>query len=336
MVTSPTILRRHGAPVARLVVLLTLVLAAGCAAKRGNIPAGVTEPDKYLAEQGAAAIADRKWYTAREYYQQLVDGYPQSPLRADAKLGLGDAYLGDGTTEGKLRAEREFQEFLSYFPTHARADYAQYKLAMTHFDQMPKAERDQTETRAALVQFGAFRERYPNSGLMPEVREKERIARDRMSESIYRVGFYYHRSRWYPGAISRFRQVLQEDPQFTNRDALYYYLADSLVTIKRDAEALPLLEKLKQEFEQSEFLEKGETLAAQIRSTLAQQAPSQGTPVLEAPQQAPGVAPAGTGPTISVTAPPAGAAPASRPAPAPAAPTTPSATVKPTPPAAGL
>ena len=77
---------------------------------------------------------------------------------ADAKLGLGDAYLSDGSTEGKLRAEREFQEFLSYFPTHTRADYAQYKLAMTHFDQMPKAERDQTETRAALDQFEAFRQ----------------------------------------------------------------------------------------------------------------------------------------------------------------------------------
>jgi len=331
-------LSRHGAPVARLVVLLTLVIAAGCAAKRGNIPTGVTEPDKYLAEQGAAAIADRKWYTAREYYQQLVDGYPQSPLRADAKLGLGDAYLGDGTTEGKLRAEREFQEFLSYFPTHTRADYAQYKLAMTHFDQMPKAERDQTETRAALAQFAAFRERYPNSALMPEVREKERIARDRLSESIYRVGFHYHRSRWYPGAISRFRQVLQEDAQFTNRDALYYYLADSLVSIKREAEALPLLEKLTQEFEQSEFLEKGGTLAAQVKATLAQQAPSQGTPSLEAPRQPSGAAPASTDPTIAVTAPAAttaapAPAPASSPAPVPAVPTTPSATVKPTPPA---
>src|SRR5688572_8826213 len=106
------------------VVVMTLAVAAaaaGCAAKRGNIPTGVTEPDKYLWEQGKAALDERKWFTAREYFQQLVDNYPQSPFRADAKLGVGDAYLGDGTTEGKLRAEREFQEFLSFFPTHQRA-----------------------------------------------------------------------------------------------------------------------------------------------------------------------------------------------------------------------
>ncbi len=213
---------------------------------------------------------ERKWFTAREYYQQLVDGYPQSPLRADAKLGLGDAYLNDGSTEGKLRAEREFQEFLSYFPTHARADYAQFKLAMTHFAQMPKAERDQTETRAALDQFEVFRTRYPNSALMPDVVEKERIARDRLSESIYKVGYFYHKARWYPGGISRFRQVLQEDPKFTNRDAVYYYLAEALVTVKLEAEALPLLERLEAEFVESEFLLKGAALKEQVKTTLAQ------------------------------------------------------------------
>ena len=150
-----------------LVVLVAMV-AAACATKRGNIPTGVTEPDKYLYEQGTAAMADKKWFTAREYFQQLVDSYPQSPLRADAKLGLGDAYLNDGSTEGKLRAEREFQEFLSYFPTHQRADYAQYKLAMTHFDQMPKAgARSDRDTRRAG----------PVRGVPPEVPQQRADAR---------------------------------------------------------------------------------------------------------------------------------------------------------------
>ena len=261
---------------ASVAVLGTCLLAgglAGCAAKRGNIPVGVNEPDKYLYEQGTKSLEDRKWFTAREYFQQLVDNYPQSPLRADAKLAVGDAYLSDGTTEGKLRAEREFQEFLSFFPTHQRADYAQYKLAMTHFDQMPKAERDQTETLAALEQFQAFRERYPNSALMEEAKANERIARDRLSESIYRVGYFYHRARWYPGGISRFQQVLREDPQFSNRDAVYFYLAEAYVTLKREAEALPLLDKLQEEFVESEFLAKGAALRDQVKATLAQQTP---------------------------------------------------------------
>ena len=264
---------RHRGLVRLVAVAALAIVTAACAAKRTNIPTGVTEPDKYLYEQGQASMADRKWFTAREYFQQLVDGYPQSPLRADAKLGLGDAYLSDGSIEGKLRAEREFQEFLSYFPTHTRADYAQYKLAMTHFEQMPKAERDQTETIAALEQFEAFRQRYPNSPLMADVQANERIARDRMSESIYKVGFFYHRAKWYPGSISRFRQVLQEDPQFTNRDAVYFHLAESLSAVRLEAEALPLLDKLEAEFVESEYLAKGAELRDRIKATLAERTP---------------------------------------------------------------
>ena len=297
------------ARVAVLVLITAAAMVAGCATKRGNIPTGVTEPDKYLYEQGQAAMEDRKWFTAREYFQQLVDNYPQSPFRADAKLAVGDAYLNDGTTEGKLRAEREFQEFLSFFPTHQRADYAQYKLAMTHFDQMPKAERDQTETRAALDQFQAFRERYPNSALMPEVQEKERIARDRLSESIYKVGYFYHKARWYPGGISRFQQVLREDPQFTNRDAVYYYLAEAYVTLKREAEALPLLDKLQEEFLESEFLLKGAALREQVQTTLAQQTPG-------APAGSPAAATPGTAPAGDPAVPAAGSGVVAKPAPA--------------------
>jgi outer membrane protein assembly factor BamD len=306
---------RMGGPARIALLALVTMMMAGCATKRGNIPTGVTEPDKYLYEQGTKAMEDRKWFTAREYFQQLVDGYPQSPLRADAKLGLGDAYLNDGSTEGKLRAEREFQEFLSYFPTHQRADYAQFKLAMTHFDQMPKAERDQTETRAALDQFAAFRQKYPNSALASEVIEKERIARDRLSESIYKVGYFYHKARWYPGAISRFRQVLQEDPQFTNRDAVYYYLAEALVTVKLEAEALPLLEKLEAEFVESEFLAQGAALKERVNTTLASRTPGEpaGTP-----QATPGGTPAAPAtPATPVTRTPEPAAGSTTPPPPP-------------------
>jgi outer membrane protein assembly factor BamD len=269
---------RRSPLVRALAVLLLLGAVQACAPKRGEIPVGVTEPDKYLWEQGNKALADRKWYTAREYFQQLVDGYPQSPHRAEAKLGLGDAYLGDGTIEGKIRAEREFQEFLAYFPTHPRADYAQYKLAMTHFEQMPKAERDQTATKAALEQFAIFRERYPNSPLLPEVLEREREARDRLSESIYKIGLYYHRAKWYPGAIARFKEVLETDPQYTYRDAVYYYLGEALVAVGRDAEALPYLERLQAEFEESEHLDDAGKLSARIKATLAERVASSATP----------------------------------------------------------
>ncbi len=236
--------------------LLLLCVAVACGSRtRGIVPPGTTDPDRFLFERGNRALSEKKWLTAREFFKQVFETYTQSPYRPDAKLGIGDTYLGEGSAESLVLAMSEFREFLSFYPTNRRADYAQYKLGLTHFQQMRPAQRDQTETRAAVTEFQTFVDRYPNSSLMPEARSRLREARDRQSESDYLVGFFYYRQRWYPGAVDRFKALLQADPGYTGRDAVYFYLAESLFKTRQQAEALPYYEKILQEFERSEYLE---------------------------------------------------------------------------------
>lgn len=242
--------------VTRLVVVVaaTAVLGA-CSSRPVGPPPGAADPDRFLFDRGTEALAKRDWLDARTYFQQVVDSYPQSPVRPDAKLGIGDAYLGEGGADSVVLAANEFREFLTFYPTSPRADYAQYKLAMSHFRQMRAPERDQTETREALEEFDVFFQKYPNSPLTVEVKQNWRIARDRLSESIFRVGLHYFRSRWYPGAIDRLREVLRDDPGFSNRDGVYFYLAESLARTDKKAEAIPYLQRLLDEFVESEHRE---------------------------------------------------------------------------------
>lgn len=248
----------------RIAVLVLAAMIAGCAATTNALPPGTADADKFLFDRGTAAAKEKKWLDAREYFRDLVDNYPQSPFRPDAKLALGDTYLGDGGTENLLLAGNEFREFLTFYPTHPRADYAQLQLARSYTRQMLAPERDQSATRDAIKEIEIFLQRFPNSALMPEARKMEREARDRLSEANYRVGFFYYRIKWYTGAVDRFKDVLNTDPGYTNRDALYYYLAESLYQQSKQmpeggkeklAEALPYYERLLKEFEKSEFLE---------------------------------------------------------------------------------
>ena len=179
---------------------------------------------------------------------------------------MGDTYLGERSADAIVLAINEFQEFLAFYPTNRRADYAQYKLALAHFRQMRAPERDQTETREAVKEFERFDERYPDSSLMPEAKARLREARDRLSRSNYNVGYYYFRQRWYPGAIDRFKALLKDDPAYTSRDAVYFYLAESLINTKRPAEALPYFERLLEEFEQSELLDEARKRVAQLKA----------------------------------------------------------------------
>jgi len=46
---------------------------------------------------------------AFDYYRQIVDNYPQSIFRPDAKLAVGDTFIGEDTTESLILAQNEFR-----------------------------------------------------------------------------------------------------------------------------------------------------------------------------------------------------------------------------------
>src|ERR671931_1815462 len=162
-----------------VIVSASLAAAVACASQtRSVVPAGTSDPDKFLFDKGTEALNKKKWLTAREFFKQVTETYTQSTFRPDAKLGIGDTYLGEGTAEALVLAINEFREFLSFYPTNHRADYAQYKLGMAHYRQMRGPQRDQTETREAVRELQLFVDRYPNSSLMPEAAAKLREAKD--------------------------------------------------------------------------------------------------------------------------------------------------------------
>jgi len=249
------------------VVVSAVALFSSCASSgRAPVPPGTSQPDQFLFDKGNEALQKKKWVTAREYFKQVTETYTQSPLRPDAKLGIGDTYLGEGSTEALVLAIAEFQEFMSFYPTNRRADYAQYKLGMAHFRQMRSPQRDQTETRDALREFQTFVTRYPSSTLMAEVQARLRETRDRLSESELEVGRFYFRIRWYPGALDRLNLLLKDDPEFTARDQVYFYIGESLLKVSRPAEALPYFERLLKEFETSEYLEAARKRIEEIKN----------------------------------------------------------------------
>ena len=257
-----------GSVVKRLIAFAALVITVGCSAAttRNVVPGGTSEPDKFLFDKGSDALKARKWLTAREYFKQVVETYTQSPYRPDAKLAVGDTYLEEGGADNLVLATNEYREFLSFYPTNKRADYAQYKLGMTHIKQMRAPERDQSETRDAIKEFQAFVARYPNSTLMSDGKARLRESLDRLSQADFKVGYFYYRQKWYPGSIDRLAAILKNDPEYTGRDEVYFYLAESYVKIKRDAQALPYYDKLVTEFPKSEHLQNAQKRIAELKA----------------------------------------------------------------------
>jgi outer membrane protein assembly factor BamD len=248
--------------------LLFLAVMVSACSSNPPVTAAPGEADALLLERGNAALKDRSWTRARTYFSELLESYPQSPLRADAKLGVGDTFLGENNSASYVYAQNEYREFLAFYPTNPRADYAQMQLGMVHFNQMLNPQRDQTETREAIKEFQVFVDRYPNSKLITEVKQRLRESKDRLSDADMVVANFYLSIRFYAGAEPRYRHVLETDPDYSRKDSLYFHLAETLEKSNRRKEALPLYERLLSEYEQSEYLEEAKRRVDRLKLEL--------------------------------------------------------------------
>ena len=235
-----------------------MAVTTACAPKAATPVAGSVDADRFLHDKGQDALKRKKWLEAREYFRRLIDTFPRSPYRTEAKLGIGDAYLGEGRADSLVLAVGEFREFLTLAPLSDRADYAQYRLALAQTKQMLAPQRDQTATRDALKELDRFRQSYPNSKYKAEVDKLYRQARDRLSDSELNVGIFHFKNRMYAGALSRFRGLMEADPGYTRRDQLLFYLAETLDRVLVPAEAKALYEQLVKEYPKSKFAKKAQ------------------------------------------------------------------------------
>jgi outer membrane protein assembly factor BamD len=250
------------------VLLAALTLVSACGKGDPKLPApGSSEPDKFLFDRGTQLLKDKNWLAAREYFRKIVDTYPNSTYRQSAKLGIGDSYLGEGHIDSVILGANEFREFLQYFPLHERADYATYRICYAASKQMLSSQRDQTATNDAIRDCDTFlrNQAYAASPYRAEVEKLRRQARDRLSEYEFNVGLTYYQMRNPIGAINRLSQLLGEDPSYTQRDAVYFYFAESLLKLERKAEALPLYERLVAEFPKSKFLKKAKERILELK-----------------------------------------------------------------------
>ena len=251
----------------RLLAAICLLGSAGCASAPPLPEPGSVDADKFLYERGADALAREKWLTAREYFRRLIDTYPRSQFRKQAQLGIGDSYLGEGRIDSLILAANEFREFLTFFPLDAMADYAQYKLGVALSEQMLGPQRDQTATKEAIVELERFIKTYPDSKYRPEVDRLWREARDRLSESEFRVGRFHYQYEMYDGAIRRFRGVLDADPGYSKKDEVYYYLAETLLKVGGPAvnEAVVYYTRLLEEFPKSDYAARAQRRLDEIK-----------------------------------------------------------------------
>ncbi len=176
---------------------------------------GAVDADKFLFDRGTEALAEEELArTPASTSGGSSTPIPEPVSAQDAKLGIGDAYLGEGRVDSIILAANEFREFLTFFPLNARADYAQYQLAVAQIeaDARSGARPDRHARRAARS----------STRFLAELSDQRPTCRRSRSSSARRATGCRKRSsksacsttasRYYGGAIARFNALLKDDP----------------------------------------------------------------------------------------------------------------------------
>lgn len=165
------------------------------------------EPADVLYNQGLANMNSGNLREAAAKFKAVDRQHPYSDFARKSNVMAAFASYKMGEFDEAISAARRF---VSLYPTHEDAAYAQYIIGLSYFSQMPEITRDQRDTQLALQNFNELIERYPDSIYVDDAQQKIRASRDQLAGKEMQVGRYYLERREYAGAVTRFRGVVEQ------------------------------------------------------------------------------------------------------------------------------
>jgi len=240
-------------------IVLAVAFLPGCIFHRHREPSTQLnpgdQPDKILYERATAEIRRGRYDVGRLTLQTLINTYPDSEYLAKAKLAIADSYYNEGSVSGLTQADAEYKDFITFFPTAPEAPEAQFRVGMAHYRMMAKADRDRVEARLAEVEFKEFLLKYPDNRLKSRVKNRLRQVQEVLAQGDYKIAQYYYQRGVWPASRSRYQEIVDRYPNFSQSDNALWYLGQSLERMKKANEAIPYYARILTDHPLGEYVE---------------------------------------------------------------------------------
>ena len=208
----------------RLLSLALLVAAmSACGDNIENDPVLRLSAEEAL-EAGLELMEQGKYYRAREHFDHAFAVAPNSAAGREALLHSADSLFGQGGVQNYVRAEAKYRDFQTRFPTSDQADYVQFRVAESLFARAEHPDRDQTTTKKAYEAFESMIRVYPTSENVPVAQQRILDLRTILAEHEFKVAFFYHRYGNSAGAVNRLDGLIEDFPDYGERDKAMYFL----------------------------------------------------------------------------------------------------------------
>jgi outer membrane protein assembly factor BamD len=253
-----------------VLLIIFLLFSIGCKSKK-SVALNPNEmgSDKEMYEKARKYIR-KDPDKARLLFKEVMQLYPTSIYAKKAKVAIGDSYFKAKDAASLIMAAAEYQEFVNMFPNSPDAVYAKSQIGMCYFKQMKKPGRDQTNTHATIQAYRNLIKQYPDTKEAEEAKSKIAKAHQYLATHYFRIGYYNYKFRAPRGAIARFKQVIDEFPDFKKNDKLFYYTGKSYMKIKEMDTALSFFQKVVNSYPKSKYAKKSLKIIKKVNESRPQ------------------------------------------------------------------
>ena len=255
-----------------------LILLTGCRSGKKSVSIDPSEKgsDKRMYEN-AIKYMTKDPEKARLLFKEVGQLYPDSIYASKAKLGIGDSYFKERDSASLVMAAAEYQEYVNLYPYSPDAVYAKFQAGMCYYKQIKKPERDQTNTFTAIKAFEGVIQQYPGTPEADEAKKKIDECRQNLARHFFLIGYYNYLMKSLPGAIARFKQVMDEYPDFAANDKLFYFTGKTYMVMADNDSALSFFQRVVGSHAKSKYAKKAQRQIQKLARLAAKsKAPSAG------------------------------------------------------------
>lgn len=239
---------------ALLVLCVLPLLGVGCTASSGQLSYAASAELAY--RDALLDFYDDDCLVAEPALRNVRRKFPYSRFAALAELRAADCLYKDGKYPEAIQGYREFAR---YRPSHPEVPYARFRVALSHFKQVPDEwlltpyahERDQHYTQESLRLLRRFLLDHPED---PQAERARRLAERAMemlaSHELSVATFYLDRERPM-AAIGRLRTLVQSYPGSQHEPHALRLLGETYLAVRDPQRAKRAFKQLVDRFPQS-------------------------------------------------------------------------------------
>lgn len=225
----------------------------------GNVTPG---RDRELFIVATREVRKSNYDVGRLLFQTIISTYPDSPYLPMAKLAVADSFYLEGGSSSLIQAGANYQDWLTFFPTHPLADRVLLKIAESEMRQIGLPDRDISRAKKAEQRLRGLIQQYPKTVLLPEAQVRLKEVQDNLGLHDLIVGNYYYKQSvdykkgGLKGAQNRYLEILDRYPGFSFMDEVLYKIAVTYQIEEETDQAAKYYQQIVRDYPNSDYFEK--------------------------------------------------------------------------------